>query len=146
MNWNIDFNYAKGFIDKPLPMDNNTYEKGTEYMPSILGTNDYTPMLVDDRATVLAVFLGWSLLPNGEVIPTGSITLEEDVTFYAQWDYDIIRFRYEGNGGTLSNWKPMYVNKNNIPPNGITPSSGIATRRGYKFIGFDPVKLSPELC
>lgn len=143
-DWNIDSNYVKGFVDKPLPMDNNTYEKGTQYMPSILGTNDYTPMLVDDKATVLAVFLGWSLRPDGEVIPTGYITLEEDITFYAQWDYDIIRFRYEGNGGTLSNWKPMYVNKNNIPPNGITPSAGIATRRGYTFIGFDPVKLSPD--
>lgn len=143
-NWNIDLSYAKGFVDKPLPMDNKTYEKGTEYMPSILGTNDYIPMLVDDKATVLAVFLGWSLLPNGEVIPNGSITLEEDVTFYAQWDYDIIRFRYEGNGGTLSNWKPMYVNKNDIPLNGIIPSAGIATRRGYRFIGFDPVKISPN--
>lgn len=143
-DWNIDSNYIKGFVDKPLPVDNNSYEKGTQYMPSILGTNDYTPMLVDDKATVLAVFLGWSLRPDGEVIPTGYITLEEDVTFYAQWDYDIIRFRYEGNGGTLSNWKPLYVNKNNIPPNGITPSGGIATRRGYRFIGFDPVKLSPD--
>lgn len=142
---NFTWGTTDGFVSRPLPLDFNSYEIGAMYIPPIMQTNDELTLLLDSEGTVMATFVGWSLQPEGEErqIINNYIELKEDLTFYAVWDYDIIRFKYNGNGGALTNWRPLYVNKNNIVED-IYPKGGTAVRVGYKFVGFDPIKIGPD--
>lgn len=147
----IKVNYSwgdikNGFVSRPLPIDQNSYEINSLYTPIVMTTNDFNTVIVDEYGTVIATFIGWSLEKQGteqEVI-SGYITLTQDVTLYAVFDYDIIRFKFNGNGGTLSNWKPMYLNKNSIPTEGVIPQGGTASRKGYQFFGFSPIKINSK--
>lgn len=137
---NIPYKYmSKGFLNRAFVKDNNFYEYGTMIKPAVLHENEYTPMLIDEEGSVIGVFIGWSYSPSGETLPSETvIEIKEDIKLYAIWNFEIIRFRYIGNTGTLANWKPLYINKNQIPKGGVTPHSGTAFKLGYQFIGFDP--------
>lgn len=128
------------FVEKPLPIDPNAYEIGFKYMPVMMHGEGFSTFIVDENKRVLGVFLGWSLKDDnnaGEII-NGLIQLNEDVTFYAVFDLDIVSFVYEGNGGTVHNWRPLYKTLSEVSGQKIYPMGGTASRRGYRFIGFSP--------
>lgn len=132
------------FVSKPLPIDNNSYEIGSNYMPVVMTGANFDTLVVDAEENVLGTFIGWSLEKEGDFreIISGQLTLTQDLVLYAVFDYDIIRFKYTGNGGSLKNWKPMYLNKNSIPDPGVIPYGGSATRDGFSFLGFTPIQYT----
>ena len=67
---------------------------------------------------------------SGETLSNETIIeIKEDIKLYAIWNFEIIRFKYIGNTGTLANWKPLYINKIKFT-GGVTPHSGTAFKLG----------------
>lgn len=139
----IPFN-VQTFIEKPLPKDPNAYETGFKYMPIMMAGENYSTYIVDYAQKVLGVFLGWSLKDDNkaEGIVQSPIDLYEDTTFYAVFDLDIVGIQYNGNGGTIHNWRPTYVTKSEFNANALSPMGGTAFRKGYRFVGFELEKTS----
>jgi hypothetical protein len=139
----IPFN-AQTFVEKPLPKDPNAYETGFKYMPIMMAGENYSTYIVDYAQKVLGVFLGWSLKDDNkaEGIVQSPIDLYEDTTFYAVFDLDIVGIEYNGNGGTIHNWRPTYVTKSEFNANALSPMGGTAFRKGYRFVGFELEKTN----
>lgn len=139
----LPFN-VQTFVEKPLPKDPNAYETGFKYMPIMMAGENYSTYIVDYAQKVLGVFLGWSLKDDNkaEGIVQSPIDLYEDTTFYAVFDLDIVGIEYNGNGGTIHNWRPTYVTKSEFNANALLPMGGTAFRKGYRFVGFELEKTN----
>lgn len=135
-------NYVSSFVSLPLPIDNNFYEKNSKV--PIAQLNDV--YIVDYDKQVLGIFLGWSLTKGGIIIdkPYVNIT-DEDITLYARFDLDVIGIVYRGNGGTLHNWKPIYITASTHGDQIIYPYGGTAEKTGYLFKGFKPNQIPANL-
>lgn len=149
-SWGTFFNNipsgVKAFVDKPLPIDNNRYKPGDLIYPVSLSGQNFGTYLVDYEKTVLGIFLGWSLKDSGDandmINPNEPLRFgHEDIILYAVFDFDLIGVKYNGNGGTLANWKPTYIGSDDLNTE-VTPYGGVATRKGFKFLGFQPPKIS----
>ena len=148
-SWGTFFNNipsgVKAFVDKPLPIDNNRYKPGDLIYPVSLSGQNFGTYLVDYEKTVLGIFLGWSLKDSGDandmINPNEPLRFgHEDIILYAVFDFDLIGVKYNGNGGTLANWKPTYIGSDDLNTE-VTPYGGVATRKGFKFVGFNPPKI-----
>ena len=154
-SWGTFFNNipsgVKTFVDKPLPIDNNRYKSGDLIYPISLSGQNFGTYLVDYEKTVLGIFLGWSLKDSGDandmINPNEPLRFgHEDIILYAIFDFDLIGVKYNGNGGTLANWKPTYIGSDYIGSDPLNekelkPYGGVATRKGFKFLGFKPSKV-----
>lgn len=135
-------------ITSALPVDKNLYSKNQKIPLARLSNGTSNTFIVDQDRQVLGVFVGWSLSNDNDkykILNSDYITAEnQDVKVYAVFDLDILGVRYNGNGGTLSNWKPQYITRLPDDVNFIAPYDGIATRRGFDFIGFNPPSISKD--
>ena len=149
-SWGTFFNNipsgVKAFVDKPLPIDNNRYKPGDLIYPVSLSGQNFGTYLVDYEKTVLGIFLGWSLKDSGDandmINPNEPLRFgHEDIILYAVFDFDLIGVKYNGNGGTLANWKPTYIDADYIDKKKVKPYGGVATRKGFEFVGFYPPEI-----
>lgn len=139
---------AEAFVSSALPVDNNLYKKGEHIPLSRISNNIHNVFLVDNNRQVLGVFIGWSYSNDNDrnkVINSDRILVEEkDIKVYGVFDLRIIGIEYNGNGGTLSNWKPQYVPVKVGENQTISPYGGIGIRTGFSFEGFSPAYIPQE--
>ena len=145
---NAGFNSEiKLFVDKPLPVDNNSYKPKSLFIPikmtgsSVIDGSEiqsFHTHLVDYEGMIMGRFLGWSLIPNGEIVKDSIELGNEDITLYAIFDTDLIPVKYNGNGGTIHNWQPAYLKRENTE---VIPFGGTAEKRGFKFLGWNPKSI-----
>ncbi|MGL4485168.1 MAG: InlB B-repeat-containing protein, partial [Anaerovoracaceae bacterium] len=107
---------------------------GTGEMASqffIHNTTKFLKQNLFDRAGY--VFSRWNTMPNGTGLSyknEESISLNSDITLYAQWTANIYSVGYDSNGGTeiLQHKMQSFGQKYNLP---LTP-----TKKGYAFVGW----------
>lgn len=145
-NFNNHLPYGvEAFVSAGLPVDQNLYEKGNMIPLSRISNNIHNVFLVDVNRQVVGVFIGWSLSNDNErskVIDSDRILVEDqDIKVYGVFDLDIVGIKYNGNGGTLMNWKPQYVPAISTDIDVITPYGGTQERTGFIFKGFNPPSI-----
>lgn len=136
----------ESFVSSPLPVDNNFYNPESNAPIIRLSNNTYNTFIVDYNKQVLGIFIGWSYDNDNDpnkIINQDYIEMpkDTDVKLYAVFNLSIIGIRYNGNGGTLTNWKPVYIPSNLNPGDFITPYGGEAFKLGHKFNTFSPKSI-----
>ena len=108
---------------------------GTGEMKEQIFVKDVAQALISNAfVRELYSFAGWNTVPDGSGVAYSEaqeITLEQDITLYAQWEQSAFRITFDANGGTGS-MAPMAIDRGEakyLPENTFT-------RSGYCFIGW----------
>ena len=80
-----------------LTYDGNGYTSGTLPSTLILSTITLVTLSSDVLVRTNCNFLGWSLIPDGELI-IAPLLLDTDIKVYAKWEFIQCTLTYDGNG------------------------------------------------